>query len=80
MEIRSVLMFDMVLLKFLAQGAAVDPEAGRRFRLIIVAVSQYRFQHGLFDLGNDRIKQVAGQFSVKIFQVLANSLLHGLLQ
>jgi len=36
-------MFDMVLLKFLAQGAAVDAEAGGGPGLVVIAVAKYRF-------------------------------------
>lgn len=53
-------MFDMVLLKFFAQGATINTKAGSGFRLIIVAVAEHGFQHRLFDFGNYSFEQVAG--------------------
>ena len=53
-------MFDMVLLKFFAQGAAVDAEARRGPGLIIIAMSKHGFQHRLLDFGNYSVEQVAG--------------------
>ena len=75
----TLLVFDMVLLEFLAQRAAVDTEAGSRFRLVVVAVPQDRFQHGLLDFGNDRIEKVAGQFAIQVLQILSNRLFYRLL-
>ena len=75
----TLLVFDMVLLEFLAQRAAVDTETGCRFGLVIVAVAQHGFQHGLLDFRDYRIEQVTGQFAVEILEVLANSLFYRLL-
>ena len=72
-------MFDMVLLEFLAQGAAVDAEAGCSTRLVVVAVTQNGFQHGLFDFGDHRVEQIAGQLAVKIIQVCLNRFFYRLL-
>ena len=36
---RPLLMFDMVLLEFLAQGSAVNAQAGGGFRLVVVAMA-----------------------------------------
>ena len=72
-------MFDMILLKFFAQGTAIDPEAGSGSGLIVIAMAQYGFQHGLFDFGNHGIEQVTGQLAIKIIQVRLNRLLYRLL-
>ena len=50
----------MVLLKFLAQRAAIDAEAGCRFRLVVVAVTQHGLEHGLLNFGYYGFEQVAG--------------------
>ena len=42
-------MIDMILLKFLAEGAPVDPKAGGSSRLIVIAMPQYGLQHRLLD-------------------------------
>ena len=56
----AVLMFDMVLLKFLTQGAAINAKAGSGFRLVVIAMSKHGFQHRLLYFGNHGVKQVAG--------------------
>jgi len=53
-------MFDMVLLKFFAQGAAVDAEARSGPGLVVIAMPQYGFQHRLLDFGNYGVEQIAG--------------------
>ena len=53
-------MFDMVLLKFFAQGAAVNAEARRGPGLVVIAMSKYGFQHRLLDFGNYSVEQMAG--------------------
>lgn len=53
-------MFDMVLLKFLAQGTAVDPEAGCGFGLVVIAMAQHGFEHWLLDFRNHRVEQITG--------------------
>ncbi len=73
-------MLDMVLLQFLAQRAAIDAEAKRGLGLVVVAVTEHGLEHGLFDLGDHRVEQVAGQFAVEIFEVFANRCFHRLLQ
>ena len=73
-------MFDMVLLKFLTQRAAVDAETGCSFGLVVVAVPQHGLEHGLFDFRDHGIEQVTGQFAVEVVQILANSLFDRLLQ
>ena len=59
-------MFDMILLEFFAQCASIDAETGRGSRLVVVAVTQDSFQHGLLDFGDDRVEQVAGQLAVEV--------------
>ena len=53
-------MFDMILLKFLAQGAAIDAKAGGSSGLVVIAMSQYGLEHRLLDFGDYRIEQVTG--------------------
>ena len=53
-------MFDMVLLEFFAQRAAIDAEAGRRAGLVVVAMAQHGLQHRAFHLGDHGFEQVAG--------------------
>ena len=53
-------MFDMVLLKFFTQGAAVDAEARRGPGLVVIAMSKHSFQHRLLDFGNYSIEQIEG--------------------
>jgi len=50
----------MVLLKFFAQGAAVDAKTGCGSRLIVIAVPKHGLQHRLLYFGNHGVKQVAG--------------------
>ena len=59
-QIAAVLMIDMILLKFLAEGAPVDPKAGGSSRLIVIAMPQYGLQHRLLDFGDYGIEQVTG--------------------
>ena len=72
-------MFDMVLLKFLAQGAAIDAETGRGLGLVVVAVPQHGLQHGLLNFSDDRIKKVARELAIEIFQVRLNRFFNRLL-
>ena len=72
-------MFDMVTLEFLAQGAAVDAEAGSGPRLVIVAVPQHGFQHGLLDLGDYRVEEITGYFAVQIAEIRADRFFYRLL-
>ena len=45
-------MIDMILLKFLAQGAPVDAKTGGSFRLVVIAMPQYGLKHRLLDFGD----------------------------
>ena len=70
----------MVLLKFLAQGTAVDAEARGRPGLVVVTMVEYSFQHRLLDFRHHRFKQVAGYLAVQVIQVFSNRLFYRLLQ
>ena len=72
-------MFDMVLLKFLAQGAAIDAETGGGSGLVIVTMAEHGFQHRLLDFGDHCFEQIAGQFAVQIIEVYSNRLFYRLL-
>ncbi len=50
----------MVLLKFFAQGAAVNAEAGSGSGLVVITMSKYGFQHRLLDFRNYGVEQVTG--------------------
>jgi len=50
----------MILLKFLAQGASVDAQAGSRSGLVVVTMVEHGFQHRLLDFRDHRIEQVTG--------------------
>ena len=50
----------MILLKFLAQRAAIDAETGSSSGLVVVAVTQHDLEHGLLDFGDYGIEQVTG--------------------
>ena len=53
-------MFDMVLLEFFAQGAAVNAEARRGPGLVVVTMSKHGFQHRLLDFRDHGVEQVTG--------------------
>jgi len=53
-------MFDMILLKFLAQGAAIDAETGGSSGLVIVTMAEHGFQHRLLDFRDHGVEQIAG--------------------
>ncbi len=53
-------MFDMILLKFLAQSAAIDAEAGGRSGLVVVTMAEHGFQHRLLDFRDHCIEQTTG--------------------
>ena len=72
-------MFDMVLLKFLAQGAAIDAETGGGSGLVVVTMAEQGFKHRLLDFGDHCIEQMTGQFAVQIIEVFPNRLFHRLL-
>ena len=74
-----VLLFDMVLLKFFTQCAAIDAEVCSCFGLVVLTVPEHGFQHGLLDFGNNGIEQITGNLAVEIMQILANGLFDGLL-
>jgi hypothetical protein len=69
----------MVLLKFFAQRTAIDAEAGSGSRLVVIAVPEHGFEHRLLYFGDHGFKQVTGQFTVEIFQVLSDCTFYGLL-
>jgi len=69
----------MILLKFLAQGAAIDAKAGGGSGLVVVTMVQHGFQHRLLDFRDQRFEQVTGQFAVQIIQVFSNRLFYRLL-
>ena len=73
-------MFDMVLLKFLTQGAPIDTEVGCCPGLVVIAMSKNGLQHGLLNFGNHRIEQVAGQFAIEIIEIFTNRHFYRLLQ
>ncbi len=53
-------MIDMILLKFLAQGAPVDAKAGGSSGLVVITMPQYGLQHRLLDFGDYGIEQITG--------------------
>ena len=53
-------MFDMILLKFLAQRAAIDAETGGGSGLVVVTMAEHGFQHRLLDFRDHRVEQIAG--------------------
>lgn len=53
-------MIDMILLKFLAQGAPVDAKAGGGSRLVVIAMPQHGLQHRLLDFGDYGIEKITG--------------------
>ena len=59
----------LVLFQFTSQGAAIDTEATRRFRLIVLAMIHDRTEQGLFDFTQNLIVQVAGGFSIQILDI-----------
>lgn|GEM_PF-1606992 len=69
----------MILLKFLAQGAAIDAEARCGFGLVVIAVAKHGLQHRLFDFRNNRIEKIARQFAVEVVKILAYRLFYRLL-
>ena len=72
-------MIDMILLKFLAQGAPVDAKAGGSSGLVVIAMPQYGLKHRLLDFGDYGIEQITGKFSIEIIQVFSNRLFYRLL-
>ena len=50
----------MVLLKFFAQGAAIDAKTGSGSRLVVIAVAEHGLQHRLLDFGDYRFEQITG--------------------
>ena len=53
-------MFDMILLKFLAQGAAVDAEAGSGSGLVVVTMAEHGFEHRLLHFRGHCFEQITG--------------------
>ena len=52
-------MFDMILLKFFTQGAAVDAEAGGGSGLVVVTMAEHGLQHRLLDFRDHGVEQIA---------------------
>src|SRR5277367_6756387 len=63
------LLADPELFEFLAQGAAIDAEDGRRTALVALHVAHHNLEQRLFDLAHDQLVQVRGLMSVQRLEV-----------
>lgn len=64
------LVLDLVLLEFLAQGAAIDAQAACRPGLVVIAVAHDGCQQGFFDLDHHFFIQVFRLLAIQVIKIL----------